>query len=66
MRNSDQDIAGFPAFRLSPDGSQSWAAEAGILEGAAGVGLALLSAATEIEPAWDRMMLVSLPNRRRA
>jgi len=31
----------------------------GLLEGAAGIALVLLAAATPVEPAWDRMFLVS-------
>jgi len=31
----------------------------GMLEGAAGIALALLAAATPVEPSWDRMLLVS-------
>ena len=34
-------------------------AGSGFLTGAAGVGLALLAAATPVEPAWDRVLLVS-------
>ena len=33
--------------------------ETGMLEGSAGVGLALLGAATDVEPSWDRVMLLS-------
>lgn len=33
--------------------------EAGFLEGRAGVGLALLAATTDVEPAWDRILLLS-------
>lgn len=33
--------------------------EAGFLEGRAGVGLALLAATTNVEPAWDRILLLS-------
>jgi lantibiotic modifying enzyme len=40
--------------------------EDGFLEGRAGVGLALLAAATAIEPAWDRVLLLSGPGERRA
>jgi lantibiotic biosynthesis protein len=65
MRRPGQGIAGFRAFRPTPDGRGHWAAELGILEGAAGVALALLAAATDVEPAWDRMMLVSGPSRPR-
>jgi len=36
-------------------------AEPGFLEGEAGVGLALLAAATDIEPAWDAVLLLSTP-----
>lgn len=35
--------------------------ETGFLEGHAGVGLALLAAATDVEPAWDRILLLSGP-----
>jgi len=40
-----------------------WTAEPGILEGSAGVALALLAAIQDVEPAWDRMLLVSIPPR---
>jgi hypothetical protein len=30
-----------------------------LLEGAAGIGLALLAAATPLEPRWDRLFLLS-------
>ena len=33
---------------------------AGVLTGAAGVALALLAAATEVEPGWDRLLAISL------
>jgi hypothetical protein len=39
-------------------GELPWS-DSGILEGAAGVGLVLLAASTPVEPAWDRMFLVS-------
>lgn len=39
-------------------GELPWS-DSGILEGAAGVGLALLAASTPVEPVWDRMFLVS-------
>jgi lantibiotic biosynthesis protein len=32
-----------------------------LVEGAAGVALVLLAAATSVEPTWDRMFLVSAP-----
>ncbi|HYW87822.1 MAG TPA: lanthionine synthetase C family protein, partial [Chloroflexota bacterium] len=47
-------VGGFSVFR--PDGLL---ADPGFLEGAAGVGLALLAAATPLEPRWDRLLLLS-------
>jgi hypothetical protein len=66
LRRPDRGIAGFAAF--SPEREEQWADEPGLLTCAAGIALALLAAATPIEPAWDRMLLVSIPqgNPRRA
>lgn len=52
-----------------PAGLRSWVrtkpeglpGELGFLNGLAGIGLALLAAATDVEPAWDRVMLVAVP-----
>jgi hypothetical protein len=33
--------------------------DGGFLMGAAGIGLALLAAATSVEPEWDRLLLLS-------
>ncbi len=41
--------------------TKDWHSEAGILVGAAGVGLGLLAATTDMEPAWDRCLLLSSP-----
>jgi hypothetical protein len=37
-----------------------WRSEAGFLEGATGIGLALLGAISDVEPAWDRVLLLSV------
>ena len=50
-RSWEVDSAGHPAWRPDP----------GFLEGVAGVGLALLGAVSDVEPAWDRVLLTSLP-----
>ncbi len=42
-------------------GDQAWRDDAGLLEGAAGVGLSLLGAVSTVEPAWDHLFLASLP-----
>lgn len=55
-----EGVAGFPAWAPAEPGSKNWIAEPGLLEGAAGVGLAL-SAAISWEPAWDSILLTSLP-----
>ena len=61
MRRPGQGIAGFSAYRAASEGQGEHREDrVGILEGAAGIALALLAATTEIEPAWDRMLLVSL------
>jgi hypothetical protein len=56
-----EGIAGFRAFDPGVGGQPGWRADAGFLEGAAGVGLALLGAVSSVEPDWDRILLVSLP-----
>ena len=63
MRREGEGIAGFSAVRGEPAEQTSRIPAPGLLEGAAGIGLALLAAATGVEPAWDRMLLVSIPPR---
>lgn len=60
LRVPDAGIAGFRAYNPR---SASWSAEPSLLEGAVGIGLALLAALTPIEPEWDRLMLCDLPVR---
>jgi hypothetical protein len=55
----DEGVAGFPAYHPVPDEQPRWVAEAGVLTGAAGVGLALLAATTGSAPTWDRFLLLS-------
>ena len=59
MKRPGQGIAGYSVFMPDEDGRDRWVDEPGILMGAAGIALALLAAATDIEPQWDRMLLVS-------
>jgi hypothetical protein len=56
-----EEVAGFRAYDPNPEGEPGWRADAGFLEGAAGVGLAFLGAISNVEPAWDRVLLISLP-----
>lgn len=51
---------GVGGFLFAREGGE-WIPDASILTGAAGVGLALLAAATPLAPAWDRLLLLSAP-----
>lgn len=65
MRRPHQKLAGFSAMMPGADGSRRPVASRGLLNGAVGIGLALLAAITPIEPAWDRVLLVSGRSARR-
>jgi lantibiotic modifying enzyme len=56
FRSSDQGVGGFRAWLANPSTGGEWADEPGFLEGAAGIGLALLAAVTPIEPKWDCLL----------
>ncbi|HEX2223156.1 MAG TPA: lanthionine synthetase LanC family protein, partial [Thermoanaerobaculia bacterium] len=57
FRQPGNGVAGFRSWNTDTDGGQMWRGDAGFLEGAAGVGLALLAATSPIEPEWDRLLL---------
>lgn len=62
LRRPGEEMAGYSSWIAGDrDGEGEWRADPGFLMGAAGVGLALLAAVTDVEPAWDRVMLVSVP-----
>lgn len=64
VRRPGGEMAGYSAWIAERgNGEGAWRADPGFLMGAAGVGLALLAAVSEVEPAWDRVMLVSIPPR---
>ena len=60
MRRLKYGVAGFPARLYKRSIGKHWSAQPGLLYGAAGIALALLSAVTPVEPAWDRVMLASM------
>ncbi len=62
-RRPGEGLAGFRSWVGSEETGGAWQAEPGFLLGAAGIGLALLAAVTDVEPAWDRVMLVDIPPR---
>ncbi len=56
-----EGVAGFQAWEVNPETKvPGWRPEAGFLEGATGIGLALLGAISGVEPAWDRVLLLSV------
>jgi hypothetical protein len=61
-----EGIGGYLVRKKQEDGRAGWVADPGFLGGAAGIGLALLAAASPIEPAWDRLLLLSgrVPSRK--
>jgi hypothetical protein len=62
LRRLGEEVAGFPAWRPAFGGAPArWEAEAGLLVGAAGVAIALAAATSSVEPAWDRVFLLSGP-----
>jgi hypothetical protein len=63
VRQPGRGAAGFAAYRELHPGQADWADEPGLLVGAAGVALALLAATTSVEPEWDRMLLIDIPDR---
>jgi len=61
FREPGQGIGGYRSWGVlgGPD-ELGWRDDSGFLEGTAGVGLALLGAVSEVEPAWDRILTVSV------
>ncbi len=57
MAYHEDGLAGFKAWRTKEYGG--WQNEISVLEGIAGVGLALMSYYYEIEPSWDECLLLS-------
>jgi lantibiotic modifying enzyme len=59
-RHPGRGIGGFTAVTSGPEQPVVEESDPGVLTGSAGVGLALLAAATAVEPAWDRVLLLDL------
>lgn len=58
-RRPGEGIGGYLCRARQAGGGWDWVPDPGFLGGAAGIGLALLAAATPVEPAWDRLLLLS-------
>jgi hypothetical protein len=61
LRRPGRGVGGYEAWRLGDGGAGTWAADPGLLSGAAGVALALLAATSPVEPSWDRVLLLAVP-----
>jgi len=59
MRQPGAGLGGFLVLLPDEHQQRAWRADPGFLTGSAGIGLALLAAATPVEPAWDRLLLAS-------
>lgn len=57
-RPANDGIGGFLQWRGDEHG---WQSSTSLIDGAIGVGLSLISAITETEPTWDRMLLCDVP-----
>jgi len=57
MKREGEGIGGYAAWRPAEGG---WSADPGFLSGASGVALALVAAASDVEPSWDRLLLASV------
>jgi lantibiotic modifying enzyme len=57
MAKFDDGLAGYKAYRTEKYGG--WINDFGFLEGVAGIGLAILSAISDIDPKWDECLLLS-------
>lgn len=55
----DRPIAGFPTLASHED--DLWLPDASLIGGATGIALVLHSMITDVEPAWDRVLLADLP-----
>jgi len=72
LRRPGRGLAGFQSWRpVEPavdagrgDARRAWSDDASFLTGVAGIGLALLAAATPVEPAWDLVLLLKPPSSR--
>lgn len=58
-RQPGTGVGGFRMWGEVGENRQGWLDDASFLTGSGGVGLALLSAVTDIEPKWDRLLLLS-------
>lgn len=61
LRRPGQGVGGFLSHEPVSDAASGWVAAPGILTGAAGIGLALVSAALPVPAEWDALLLARPP-----
>lgn len=59
LRRPGEPVAGYASWQAVPE--PHWSPTPGLLNGAAGVGLALAGALHDVEPTWDSCLLLDLP-----
>ena len=59
FREPGSGVGGFRSGAADRTGLSDWRNDPGFLEGAAGIGLALLAAISPVEPEWDRLLLAA-------
>lgn len=60
MRRPGDGVAGYSALFPRDRVDDGWEDNASLLTGAAGIALAFLAATSDIEPAWDRVLMASI------
>lgn len=60
MRSPGEGIAGYRAWSATRPGERAWQNDPGFLLGVSGIGLALLAAVSDVDPAWDRVLQASI------
>jgi lantibiotic modifying enzyme len=64
MHQRGMGIGGFRAYGPDAHGVPSWYADPTLASGSAGIALALLAAATGVEPGWDELLLMRVVDER--
>ena len=62
FREPGNGAAGYSVWIPNDEGQRGIVQSANIIDGIAGVGLALIAAITDVQPNWDRIFLLDIPN----
>lgn len=63
FRKPGSGVGGFQSWTAeTAENAEKWRDDPGFLEGASGIGLALLAAVSPVDPEWDRLLLVGSVN----